>query len=214
MLILGILQVLPIVSLGLIVLFSKDYWFKTVLKKLFFNKYFSWFIYLLVEIHMQVFNDALKCSSSFGLVLKWADVQSDRPSLCGTEIGIGISEVVWIILGIFFLACTLINIFIYIGLGENTRISFDYLTQRRNLLPELISANMYFVFYLLNDVRPNSLIQLFVPVAGLSAMIYATVYKGSFVSQYQKYLHLTAYLTGLWFVLCRYANYILRLIDY
>ena len=45
-------------------------------------------------------------------------------------------------------------------------------------------------------------------------MIYASIYKGSFVSQYQKYLHLTAYLTGLWFVLCRYANYILGVIDY
>lgn len=73
---------------------------------------------------------------------------------------------------------------------------------------------MYFVFYLLNDIRPNSLIQLLIPTVGILAMMYVSIYKGSFVSQYQKYLHLTAYLTGLWFVLCRYANYILKLIDY
>lgn len=68
---------------------------------------------------------------------------------------------------------------------------------------------MFFVFFLLNDLKPNSLIQLLIPVVGLGAMIYFSIYKGSFVSIYQKYFHLTAYLTGIWFVLCRYANYIL-----
>lgn len=128
MIVLGILQILPIMSLGLISLLSKDYWFKLLLKKVFFNRYFSWYIYLLVEIQLNIFNDALKCSQTFGLVLIWSDTKSEKPSICESSFGIGIHDAIWVILSTVFLACTLINVWIYIGLSENTRIRFEYLT--------------------------------------------------------------------------------------
>lgn len=73
---------------------------------------------------------------------------------------------------------------------------------------------MFLFFFLFEDLKENSFIQLAIPIMGYLAIIYLVLRSGSFTSENQKYLHLAVYLTGLWFTLARNSNYILGLVNY
>jgi hypothetical protein len=184
MLVLGTIQSLGLISLGIIIFSTKDLWYKTILKKTFFNKYFSWFIFISCEMQLTIFNQAMKCSSSTGFVVKWNPVEEIvKPIMCGDGSIQLLSDRLWFTLGSLFSVATLANVTVFLGLSENIRLSSVKNSMRRNLYPEICMAWTFFFYYLADDFKTNSFIQLIIPLLGYLSMIWTTLQTGSFTSQ-------------------------------
>ena len=183
MLILGIIQVLFLASLAIIVYTSKDLWYKTILKKIFFNKQYSWFIFLTAEMIIALNIKVLKCSSS-GFIVQWARNGSViKPMICETSSAGLMSNLLYLLMGGIFSLVTLFNATIILSCSQNLRLDNTLKNMRRNLNPELCMVWMFYFYKFVEDVKPYSFVQLIVPSIGYLAIIYQTLFSGSFISE-------------------------------
>jgi hypothetical protein len=217
-LIFGVIHVSASISICAILFSKKEKWYKAILNKLFFNKQFSWWIFLTSDFIIVLFVKTLKCSSDFGLQIVWESESKSTYSLCSTSTGSDyMPGGVWALLGIVFQLCLLVNVTIYLGFSSNLRLIHPKKgmnTVRRNVVPEITRIWMFWVYYLLSDIKNGSFLMLLIPVVCHLSMIYSTLYSGSFVSIAHRYIQLTVYLTSLWFILGKYSDYVIQLINY
>lgn len=213
-LVLGGIHVMASISTLVMLYNTKDQWYKAIINKIFINKRFTWILFLTSDFIIAIFAKMLKCSDSFGLQLKWSSNETvPRPGMCGRTSTTGyFPDGLWAFFGILFMLCCLINVTVFLGFSSNVRLLHlkkGRKTSRRDLVPEITRIWMFWLYYLLSDIKSGSFLLLLIPLAGHLSMIYSTLFTGSFVSGIHRNIQLTVYLTGLWFLLGKYSDYII-----
>lgn len=124
----------------------------------------------------------MKCSNT--LIFKWTpDQKIEKASVCGESTEGFLPDFWFAIFGGFFLIMVLMNIHIFLYFSESIRPNRRGRIVRRNLHPELASAWMFLFYFLFEDLKENSFIQLIVPLIGYAAIIYLVLKTGSFTSE-------------------------------